>query len=245
MNGNVGKNLRLHPAATAPALFAEKEHGKINMWQGPMMTAYSPDAPDWEGGGYGPMVSTPPVSFLHLLMWSFCDLCGRFENGTWGFCSFDHALHLYSLSCSMVDQRLVHLQLKLLPCHSSGCCLGLASSVLLQSVYGLLEMLQNPRTTLCSLAQLPSGLRQDVLQMLLASTVIACLCTHSYTDCNDESICVLQHVLIMAVWLCCLVYWCKRAVKTKPQDAACSACTEGSRVYRTGLDTIVRQACLD
>lgn len=65
VNGNVGKNLRLHPAATAPALFSEKEHGKINMWQGPMMTAYSPDAPDWEGGGYGPMVSTPPVSLLH------------------------------------------------------------------------------------------------------------------------------------------------------------------------------------
>ena len=63
VNGNVGKNLRLHPAATAPAVFSEKEHGKINMWQGPMMTAYSPDAPDWEGGGYGPMVSTPPVSF--------------------------------------------------------------------------------------------------------------------------------------------------------------------------------------
>lgn len=62
VNGNVGKNLRLHPAATSPAVFSEKEHGKINMWQGPMMTAYSPDAPDWEGGGYGPMVSTPPVS---------------------------------------------------------------------------------------------------------------------------------------------------------------------------------------
>ena len=66
VNGNVGKNLRLHPAATAPAVFSEKEHGKINMWQGPMMTAYSPDAPDWEGGGYGPMVSTPPVSCLAM-----------------------------------------------------------------------------------------------------------------------------------------------------------------------------------
>ncbi|KAL3157363.1 hypothetical protein ABBQ32_011841 [Trebouxia sp. C0010 RCD-2024] len=61
VNGNVGKNLRLHPAATTPAIFSEQEHGRINMWQGPMMTAYSPDAPDWEGGGYGPMVSTPPV----------------------------------------------------------------------------------------------------------------------------------------------------------------------------------------
>lgn len=66
VNGNVGKNLRLHPAATAPAVFSEKEHGKINMWQGPMMTAYSPDAPDWDGGGYGPMVSTPPVSLSCL-----------------------------------------------------------------------------------------------------------------------------------------------------------------------------------
>ena len=68
VNGNVGRNLRLHPAATAPAVFSEKEHGKINMWQGPMMTAYSPDAPDWEGGGYGPMVSTPPVSFTLILL---------------------------------------------------------------------------------------------------------------------------------------------------------------------------------
>ena len=68
VNGNVGRNLRLHPAATAPAVFSEKEHGKINMWQGPMMTAYSPDAPDWEGGGYGPMVSTPPVSFTLVLL---------------------------------------------------------------------------------------------------------------------------------------------------------------------------------
>ena len=68
VNGNVGRNLRLHPAATAPAVFSEKEHGKINMWQGPMMTAYSPDAPDWEGGGYGPMVSTPPVSFTFILL---------------------------------------------------------------------------------------------------------------------------------------------------------------------------------
>lgn len=69
VNGNVGKNLRLHPAATAPAIFCEKEHGKINMWQGPLMTAYSPDAPDWDGGGYGPMVSTPPVSFMPSLHW--------------------------------------------------------------------------------------------------------------------------------------------------------------------------------
>ena len=78
VNGNVGKNLRLHPAATAPAHFSEKEHGKINMWQGPMMTAYSPDAPDWEGGGYGPMVSTPPVSFLRSLLRVLCDLHGSF-----------------------------------------------------------------------------------------------------------------------------------------------------------------------
>ena len=71
VNGNVGKNLRLHPAATAPAVFCEKEHGKINMWQGPMMTAYSPDAPEWGSGGYpyGPMVSTPPVSFMPSLHW--------------------------------------------------------------------------------------------------------------------------------------------------------------------------------
>ena len=61
VNGNVGKHLHLHPAAVAPSIFSEKEHGKINMWEGPMMTAYSPDAPDWEGSGYGPMVSTPPV----------------------------------------------------------------------------------------------------------------------------------------------------------------------------------------
>lgn len=61
VNGNVGKHLHLHPSAVAPAMFSEKEHGKINMWEGPMMTAYSPDAPDWEGAGYGPMVSTPPV----------------------------------------------------------------------------------------------------------------------------------------------------------------------------------------
>ena len=72
VNGNVGKNLRLHPAATAPAVFSAKEHGKINMWQGPMMTAYSPDAPDWEGGGYGPMVSTPPVICPNLLISTMC-----------------------------------------------------------------------------------------------------------------------------------------------------------------------------
>lgn len=62
VNGNVGKHLHLHPSAVAPSIFSEKEHGKMNMWEGPMMTAYSPDAPDWEGSGYGPMVSTPPVS---------------------------------------------------------------------------------------------------------------------------------------------------------------------------------------
>ncbi|DBA72909.1 TPA: hypothetical protein ACH3X2_009868 [Trebouxia sp. C0005] len=61
VNGNVGKHLHLHPSAVAPSIFSEKEHGKMNMWEGPMMTAYSPDAPDWEGSGYGPMVSTPPV----------------------------------------------------------------------------------------------------------------------------------------------------------------------------------------
>ncbi|DBA85949.1 hypothetical protein WJX77_012681 [Trebouxia sp. C0004] len=61
VNGNVGKHLHLHPSAVAPSIFSEREHGKINMWEGPMMTAYSPDAPDWEGSGYGPMVSTPPV----------------------------------------------------------------------------------------------------------------------------------------------------------------------------------------
>lgn len=81
VNGNVGKNLRLHPAATTPAVFSEKEHGRMNMWQGPMMTTYSPDTPDWEGGGYGPMVSTPPVSFLHLFLWAFCKLYGGFHVG--------------------------------------------------------------------------------------------------------------------------------------------------------------------
>ena len=61
VNGQVGKHLHLHPSATAPSIFSEKEHGKIKMWEGPMMTAYSPDAPHWDGTGYGPMVSTPPV----------------------------------------------------------------------------------------------------------------------------------------------------------------------------------------
>lgn len=73
VNGNVGKHLHLHPAAVAPAVFSEPEHGRINMWEGPMMTAYSPDAPDWEGSGYGPMVSTPPVcSFMLLLNCMAC-----------------------------------------------------------------------------------------------------------------------------------------------------------------------------
>lgn len=70
VNGNVGKHLRLHPAGSTVHVFPEvvngEHRGKINMWDGPMMTAWSTDAPDWEGKGYGPMVSCPSVSSLLL-----------------------------------------------------------------------------------------------------------------------------------------------------------------------------------
>lgn len=72
VNGNVGKHLRLHPAGSSIHVFPEVingEHvGKMNMWNGPMMTAWSPQAPDWEGKGYGPMVSCPSVSALLVLV---------------------------------------------------------------------------------------------------------------------------------------------------------------------------------
>lgn len=70
VNGNVGKHLRLHPAGSSIHVFPEvingEHHGKINMWDGPMMTAWSPQSPDWDGKGYGPMVSCPSVSLTSL-----------------------------------------------------------------------------------------------------------------------------------------------------------------------------------
>lgn len=65
VNGNVGKHLRLHPAGSSIHVFPEvingEHHGKMNMWDGPMMTAWSPQSPDWDGKGYGPMVSCPSI----------------------------------------------------------------------------------------------------------------------------------------------------------------------------------------
>ena len=62
--GNVGRHLHLHPGASVAGQFSDSAAGgKIRMWEGPMMTAYAPEAPEWTGSGYGPMVSTASVSF--------------------------------------------------------------------------------------------------------------------------------------------------------------------------------------
>jgi len=101
VNGNVGKHLHLHPAAVAPSIFSEKEHGKINMWEGPMMTAYSPDAPDWEGSGYGPMVSTPPVPLSHPCCSSAAS--ARLACSKPGLCCLEH--HAFPLPTSRAHIR--------------------------------------------------------------------------------------------------------------------------------------------
>ena len=116
--------------------------------------------------------------------------------------------------------------------------------VLLESVYGLLEMLhESTHYTLFSCTAAVRSLPGRVahFQMLLASTVIACVCAHSHTGCCDESICVLQRALIMAVEChlpCSLVQIC---CQDKPQDAALQCLHSGTRVYRPGLDATVRQ----
>jgi len=104
VNGNVGKHLHLHPAAVAPSIFSEKEHGKINMWEGPMMTAYSPDAPDWEGSGYGPMVSTPPVPSTTPA----APLSARVACSKSGLCCLEHHAFPHSTSRAHIRHICCH-----------------------------------------------------------------------------------------------------------------------------------------
>lgn len=65
--GNVGANLRLHPAFGVMAVFDRKQQhcaggdGNIDMFKGVMMLTYSLSAARWEKDGYGAMVSVPSL----------------------------------------------------------------------------------------------------------------------------------------------------------------------------------------
>lgn len=70
--GNVGANLRVHPATFIYAAFPRNE-ARIDSWKGAMMTTFSKEMADWEGEGYGPFVSVPqghPGIYAGLLSWN-------------------------------------------------------------------------------------------------------------------------------------------------------------------------------
>ncbi|CAL8466534.1 g6070 [Coccomyxa elongata] len=58
VGGNVGANLRMHPATVVTATFP-KDQGPVLGWEGAIMSVFSREAADWEGLGYGPMLATP------------------------------------------------------------------------------------------------------------------------------------------------------------------------------------------
>lgn len=43
------------------------EEGRIKMWEGPVMSTYSRELADWQGAGYGPLVSMTSVRALPTL----------------------------------------------------------------------------------------------------------------------------------------------------------------------------------
>ena len=38
----------------------------IGLWDGPIMSVYSKEVADWQGKGYGALLSTPSVSLKHF-----------------------------------------------------------------------------------------------------------------------------------------------------------------------------------
>ncbi|KAK9785976.1 hypothetical protein WJX73_007918 [Symbiochloris irregularis] len=58
--GNVGKNLRLHPATCVVGIMPSQANGRqLDMYSGPLMSVYSREAAKWGFGNYGPLLSTP------------------------------------------------------------------------------------------------------------------------------------------------------------------------------------------
>eukprot|EP00884_Botryococcus_braunii_P004874 jgi/Botrbrau1/14388/Bobra.0014s0037.1 len=76
VNDNVGQNLRLHPCTIICGVFDEepeqKGKGAIRMWEDAPMTVYSRELADWEGSGYGPLVTCPSshVGIFSQLPWN-------------------------------------------------------------------------------------------------------------------------------------------------------------------------------